>query len=157
MEGKGVRDDEEKFSWYVYCWQFKDAHSIWDLISCQIGKVMGMWELQESQQGLNLAHHWDLIKTQSRSLPELTHIGPHSNTHSLHLHSHKRKLLLTPSFFTQTLLDKCTHNHAHTDGKTLTLSHTWTNTFCPMQSHFGLFQTIHCSKAERWCIKLSSI
>lgn len=31
-----------------------------------------MWGLQESQQGLKLARHWDLIKTQSRSLPEPT-------------------------------------------------------------------------------------
>ena len=98
-EGKGVMDGEEKLGCYVYCWQFTHAHSIWDPISCQIGKAMGMWEQQESQQGLNLAHHWDLIKTQSRSLPELTHRGPHSNTHSLRSHSHPSKLIVTPSIF----------------------------------------------------------
>lgn len=69
--------------------------------------------------------------------------------------THRQTPTHSLSFYTNT--DKCTHNHAHTDRKTLTLSHTWMNTFCPMQSHFGLFQTIHCSKAERWCIKLSSI
>lgn len=66
----------------------------------------------------------------------------------------------TPShsfyFSTQTPLNKCTHNHAHTHWKTLTCSHTWAHTFCPMQSHFGLFQTIHCSKLGRWCMKLPS-
>lgn len=102
MEGKGggkrkARDDEEKFSWHVYCWQSNDAHSVWDLISCQIGKAMAMWELQESQRGLNLARHWDLIKTQSHSPPELTHTGPRSQhfhshatpSHSLVLHQHR--------------------------------------------------------------------
>lgn len=52
-------------------------------------------------------------------------------------------------FFTQTLLDKCTYNHAHTQKNTLTSSHTWTNTFCPVQSHFGQFQTILSTEAER--------
>lgn len=91
-EEKGVRDGEEKLGCYVYCWQFTHAHSIWDPISCQIGKAMGMWERQESQQGLNSAHHWDLIKTQSRSLPEQTHTGPHPYTHSLHSHSYPSKV-----------------------------------------------------------------
>lgn len=45
----------------------------------------------------------------------------------------------------------------HTQKNTLTSSHTWTNTFCPVQSHFGQFQTILSTEAERWCIKLSSI
>lgn len=97
-EGKGVRDGEEKLGGYVYCWQFKHAPSIWDPISCQIGKAMGMRERQESQQGLNLAHHWDLIKTQSRSPPEQTHTGPHPYTRSLLTHSHSSKLV-TPSLF----------------------------------------------------------
>lgn len=96
-EGKRVKDGEEKLGCYVYCWQFTHAHSIWDPISCQIGKAMGMWEQQESQQGLNLAHHWDLIKTQSHSLPEQTHTGPHPYTHSLPSHSHPSYLQVTPS------------------------------------------------------------
>ena len=113
-EGKGVRDGKEKLGCYVYCWQFTHAHSIWDPISCQIGKAMGMWDERASQQGLNLAHHWDLIKTQSRRLPEQTHRGPHPNTHSLHLHSRPSKLLPLPLFLTQTLQRKmytwsCTH------------------------------------------------
>lgn len=62
-------------------------------------KAMGMWELQEPQQGLKLAHPRDLIKTQSRSLP-----GPTPAPTQIFFF-----------FFTQTLLDKCTYNHAHTE------------------------------------------
>lgn len=110
-EGNGGRlrgeGDEQEFSWHVYCCQFQYTHSIWELISCQIGKAMGMWGLQESQQGLKLARHWDLIKTQSRSLPEPTRaptpfsVPPHfflfyTNTfrqmHILsHTHTHREK------------------------------------------------------------------
>lgn len=60
-----------------------------------------------------------------------------------------RQRLVTPSLFHTNTDNKCTHNHVHTHRKTLTCSHTWPNTFCRMQSHFGLFQTIHCSKVER--------
>lgn len=90
----------------------------------------GMWEVQESQQGLNLANHRDLIEAQSRSLPELTHADPCLNTHFLHLHP-------------PTLLHNVrhTHNDAHTvPEKTLTLSHTWKNTICPLQSHLAHFK-----------------
>lgn len=92
-----MRGREEKLGCYVYCWQFTHTHthSICDPISCRIGKAMGMWERQESQQGLNLAHHWDLIKTQSCSLPEQAH----TSAHFLHSHSHPSKRQVTPSLF----------------------------------------------------------
>lgn len=94
-------------------------------ISCQIGKTMGMRERQESQQGLNLAHHWELIKTQSCSLPGKTHTGQHpythSYTHSLLLHSHPGKLLVTPSLFHTNNVLHSTRNHAHTHRKIINL------------------------------------
>lgn len=55
-----------------------------------------MWGLQESQQGLKLAHHSDLIKIQSRSMPGPTPAPTHF-------------------FLTQIPLDKCTYNNAHTE------------------------------------------
>lgn len=42
-----------------------------------------MLKPQESHRGLHLAHLWDLIKTPSRSLPEMTHTQTHTYTHIL--------------------------------------------------------------------------
>lgn len=40
----------KKLGCYVYGWQFTHTHSILDPISCQIEKVMEIWEWRESQQ-----------------------------------------------------------------------------------------------------------
>lgn len=79
----------EKQLVYGYCGPFIHTHSICIPISCQIGETMWMWDLQED---LNLAHHWELIKTQSRSLPEQMHTGWRLYTHSLCSHSEPGKL-----------------------------------------------------------------
>lgn len=123
---KEWRGGEEKLGCYVYCWQFTHAHSICDPISCQIGKAMGMWKRQESQQGLNLVHHWDLIKTQSCSLPEQAH----TSAHSLHSLPHPSKRPSHSFYFsTQTPLNKCTHNHGLHSLKNINLhSHVGTHT-----------------------------
>lgn len=95
--------------------------------------------------------------------PEVgTPLRPNQNTITFTARTHSRSntiLCAAPLFFyfTQTLLDKCTYYHTHTQKKTLTWSHTWTNTYCPMQSDFGPFQTIQSSEAERRCIKVSAI
>lgn len=51
---------------------------------------------------------------------------------------------------TQTLLNGYTNNHAHTyiqKNQELVVTHE--QTFSSMQSHVGLFQTMHCFEVER--------
>ena len=59
----------------------------------------GMQGWQESQQGQSLAHHWDLIKTQSRRLL----------TDQTHAYTHLCRRVCA-----------CTHTHTHTNAHTRT-------------------------------------
>lgn len=117
----------------LYSLQFPHTDFICDPSAVKFEKTMEMQEMQESQKGLNMAHHWELIQTQSCSVwGKKDMAGAHKPILSTHIHSKTNSEWLTVFFHTNTV--KHIYTQSCTHSKWLACSHTWAHTFCRFSS-----------------------